>query len=165
MITPARFPATAMALALVTTVLAGCTGTGDYGPKQTVAALGGAGLGALAGASVVDGDARIVGAALGTVIGGLLGNEAGKSLDRADRTAARQAQVSALEFEPTGSSTTWRNPDSGAGGTITPVRSFKTASGTPCREFQHKAKIAGKTQYLYGTACRSDDGQWQVLNP
>jgi hypothetical protein len=33
-----------------------------------------------------------------------------------------------------------------------------------CREFQHKAKIGGRTEQVWGTACRSPDRAWQVIN-
>ena len=125
--------------------------------------LAGAGLGGLAGATLFDGDARIAGAAAGTLLGAFLGNEAGKSLDRADATYASGAEAHALEYAPAGAATPWRNPDTGSYGTVTPVRTYETYGGY-CREFQHKAKIGGKTEQVYGTACRSADGQWQVIN-
>jgi surface antigen len=142
--------------------LSACAGS-DYGTKQTVGTLAGAGLGGLAGATLFDGNARIAGAAAGTLLGAFLGNEAGKSLDRADATYASRAEAAALEYAPAGTATPWRNPDSGSYGTVTPVHTYETAGGY-CREFQHKAKIGGRNEQVYGTACRSDDGSWQVVN-
>jgi surface antigen len=142
--------------------LSACAGS-DYGTKQTVGALAGGGLGGLAGATLFDGNARIAGAAAGTLLGAYLGNEAGKSLDRADATYAGRAEARALEYAPAGSATQWRNPDSGSYGTVTPVHTWETAGGY-CREFQHKAKIGGQNKQVYGTACRSPDGAWQVIN-
>ena len=142
--------------------LSACAGS-DYGTKQTVGTLAGAGLGGLAGATLFDGDARIAGAAAGTLLGAFLGNEAGKSLDRADATYASRAEASALEYAPAGSATPWRNPDSGSYGAVTPVHTCETAGGY-CREFQHKARIGGRNEQVYGTACRSADGAWQVIN-
>jgi surface antigen len=142
--------------------LCACTDSG-YGPKQTVETLAGAGLGGLAGATLFDGNARIAGAAAGTLLGAFLGNEAGKSLDRADATYANRAEAHALEYAPAGAATPWRNPDIGSYGTVTPVRTFEAYDGY-CREFQHKAKIGGRTEQVWGTACRSPDGAWQVVN-
>jgi surface antigen len=142
--------------------LCACTNSG-YGTKQTVGALAGAGLGGLAGASLFDGNARIAGAAAGTLLGAWLGNEAGKSLDRADAAYASGAQAHALEYAPAGAATPWRNPDSGSYGTVTPVHTYQTGAGY-CREFQHKAKIGGKTQQVYGTACRNAEGAWEVID-
>src|SRR5918996_1347873 len=143
--------------------LSACAGS-DYGTKQTVGTLAGAGLGGLAGATLFDGNARIAGAAAGTLLGAFLGNEAGKSLDRADTVYASRAETSALGYAPAGSATPWRNPDTGSYGEVTPTRTYEAYGGSYCREFQHKARIGGKTEQVYGTACRSDDGQWQVIN-
>jgi surface antigen len=150
------------AIVIALLALPACADTG-YGTKQTVGTLAGAGLGGLAGATLFNGDARIAGAAAGTLLGAFLGNEAGKSLDRADAAYAGRAEVSALEYAPAGSATPWRNPDSGSYGTVTPVRTFETADGY-CREFQHKAKVGGRNEEVWGTACRSPDGSWQVTN-
>ena len=79
--------------------LSACAGS-DYGTKQTVGTLAGAGLGGLAGATLFDGDARIAGAAAGTLLGAFLGNEAGKSLDRADATYASRAEATRSNTPP-----------------------------------------------------------------
>jgi surface antigen len=137
MFRPLRPTVRAIALVLSAWALSGCAGS-DYGPKQTVGTLAGAGLGGLAGATLFDGDARIAGAAAGTLLGAFLGNEAGKSLDRPDAAYASRAEAQALEHAPAGS-----NPDTGSYGTVTPVHTYETADGY-CREFQHKAKIGGR---------------------
>jgi surface antigen len=151
---------TASVVALLT--LSACAGQG-YGTKQTVGTLAGAGLGGLAGATIFDGDARIAGAAAGTLLGAFLGNAAGQSLDRADELYASRAEAHALEYAPAGAATPWRNPDTGSYGTVTPTHTWETGGGY-CREFQHKAKIGGRNEQIYGTACRSADGGWQVIN-
>jgi hypothetical protein len=91
-----RYPCLA-AGALAALLLAGCAGS-DYGTKQTVGALAGAGAGGLLGAQIGDGKkTRLAATAAGTLLGALLGSEVGKSLDRADRTYASEAQYEALE--------------------------------------------------------------------
>jgi len=149
--------------ALAAMLLAGCAG-GDYGNKQTVGALAGAGTGGLLGAQMGKGKGQLAATAAGTLLGAFLGSEVGKSLDRADRMYAGEAQYEALEYVPSGSYSTWQNPDSGHYGTITPTRTYPTASGSYCREFQHGATVGGRTEWIYGTACRTPDGQWQVVN-
>jgi surface antigen len=151
-----------IALLLSASSLSACAGS-DYGPKQTVGTLAGAGLGGLAGATLFRGKGQAAAAAAGTLLGAYLGNETGKSLDRADATYASRAEADALEYSPAGSATPWRNPDSGSYGTVTPVHTYETAGGY-CREFQHKAKIGGRNEQVWGTACRSPDGAWQVIN-
>jgi surface antigen len=152
-----------VASVLVALSLVGCASS-DYGPKQTVGALAGAGAGGLLGAQVGKGGTRLAATAAGTLLGAFLGSEVGRSLDRADAVYASRAEYQALEYTPSGSSTPWRNPDTGHYGSVTPVETYETASGTYCREFQHQAQIGGRTRDVYGTACRTPDGQWQMVN-
>jgi surface antigen len=152
-----------VASVLVALSLVGCASS-DYGPKQTVGALAGAGAGGLLGAQVGKGGTRLAATAAGTLLGAFLGSEVGSSLDRADADYASRAQYQALEYTPSGSSTPWRNPDTGHYGSVTPIETYETASGAYCREFQHQAQIGGRTRGVYGTACRTPDGQWQMVN-
>ena len=143
--------------------LAGCANA-DLRPKQTVGTLLGAGTGALLGAQFGHGTGQLVATSVGTLLGAYLGNEAGKSLDRADALYASRAEHQALEYTPSGNSTPWRNPDSGHYGSITPIETFESTDGAYCREFQHQAQIGGRSRDVYGTACRTPDGQWQVVH-
>jgi surface antigen len=146
---------------LLSLALVGCAGS-DLGPKQTVGTLLGAGTGAFIGSHIGRGNGRLVATSVGTLLGAYVGNEAGKSLDRADQLYASRAEYQALEYTPSGSSTPWRNPDTGHYGSVTPIETYETAGGDYCREFQHRAEIGGRTQSVYGTACRTPDGQWQA---
>lgn len=156
---PRTLPAALLALLL----LAGCANT-DYGGKQTVGALAGAGAGGLLGAQVGNGKGQLAATAAGTLLGAFLGSEVGKSLDRTDQAYATQASYQALEYTPAGNDVAWQNPDSGHYGSVTPTRTWQEASGTYCREFQQQAAIGGEIQEVYGTACRQADGRWQVVN-
>lgn len=148
---------------LVSLVLVGCASS-DLGTKQTVGALAGAGAGGLLGAQVGKGGTQLAATAAGTLLGAFLGSEVGKSLDRADAVHASRAGYQALEHTPSGYATPWRNPDTGHYGSVTPTETYETAGGEYCREFQHRAQIGGRTRSVYGTACRTPDGQWQVMN-
>jgi surface antigen len=156
-----RLPCLAL-VALIALGLAGCANS-EYGPKQTVGAVAGAAGGGLLGAQFGHGPGQLAATAAGTLLGALLGSEIGKSLDRTDKLYAAGAEVHALEYTPSGTVTSWQNPDSGASGTITPTRTYQTASGQYCREFQQQATVAGKTQQVYGTACRQPDGSWKLV--
>jgi surface antigen len=149
------------AIALVALALVGCANS-DLGPKQTVGTLVGAGTGALIGTQIGRGRGQLIATSVGTLLGAYLGNEAGKSLDRADRLYASRAEYEALEYTPSGGSTPWRNPDTGHYGSVTPIETYESAGGQYCREFQHQAQIGGRTRDVYGTACRTPDGQWQA---
>jgi surface antigen len=152
-----------VASVLVLLALVGCASS-DLGTKQTVGALAGAGAGGLLGAQVGKGGTQLAATAAGTLLGAFLGNEVGKSLDRADTLYARRAEYQALEYAPSGHATAWRNPDTGHYGSVTPIETYQSAGGTYCREFQHQAQIGGRTRDVYGTACRSPDGQWQAVH-
>ncbi|HYM31985.1 MAG TPA: RT0821/Lpp0805 family surface protein [Candidatus Cybelea sp.] len=125
--------------------------------------LGGVG-GALIGSQVGHGRGQLVGVAAGTLIGAYLGNRVGKSLDEADRGYMNNTNAHALETSQTGTTSAWRNPDSGNAGTITPERTYQTAGGQYCREFQQTITVEGKTQKGYGTACRQPDGSWKIVD-
>lgn len=142
--------------------LAACVTNG--GQKQTAGTLIGAGLGGLAGSQIGGGTGKLVAVGAGVLLGGLLGSEAGKSLDKADRLYAERTAQSTLETAPAGTTSTWSNPDSGHSGTITPVKTYETAQGQYCREYQQTVTIGGKTEEAYGTACRQPDGSWKVIN-
>ena len=149
-----------MVAAVIVVALAGCSG----GEKQSMGTVLGAGLGALAGSQVGKGKGKLVAVAVGTLAGAAIGGEIGKSLDRADRLAMQHSTQSALEKNRIGSASTWRNPDSGNRGTVTPTRTYETARGDVCREFQQTITIGGKTETAVGRACRQADGTWRVVN-
>ncbi len=148
---------------LVAASLAACETNIAEQPKQTAGTVAGAAAGGLLGAQIGDGRRQLAATAAGTLIGALVGGEIGKSLDRADRTAAAQTTHAALEYNPTGSASTWRNPDSGHYGTVTPTRTYQTTAGYDCREFRHEVVLNGRPEVVYGTACRQPDGTWRVV--
>jgi surface antigen len=153
-----------LAFALVTAFgLAGCESSG-YGPKQTVGALAGAGAGGLLGAQFGHGPGQLAATAAGTLAGALVGGALGRSLDQTDQLYASRAEYHALEYAPSGTATSWDNPDSGHSGSVVPTRTYETTSGEYCREFQQQAAIGGQVQEVYGTACRQPDGQWRLVN-
>jgi surface antigen len=132
--------------------------------KQTGGTLIGAGLGALTGSQIGGGKGKLAAVAIGALAGAYLGSEVGKSLDRADRLAMEQTSQTALESNRSGQASSWNNPDSGHSGTVTPTRTYQTASGGPCREYQQTVTIDGKTEQAYGRACRQSDGSWKITN-
>jgi surface antigen len=137
----------------------------DYGTKETIGTLAGAGLGAWAGSAIDNnGSGGVIAVAAGTVIGGLLGSQIGKGLDKVDRQEAGQAQFSSLEYGRSGQSRQWYNPDTGNGGSVTPKAAYQNPRGQYCREYQQNITVGGKNETAYGTACRQSDGTWKVVN-
>ena len=68
---------------------------------------------------------------------------------------------SALEQQKTGETSTWVNPDSGHKGEVTPTRTY-ISEGQPCRDFTQTVYVDGENEEVKGTACRQEDGTWQV---
>ena len=153
------FKGVALAAALA---LGACTT--DAGPKQTAGTLIGAVAGGLAGSTIGHGSGRHIAIGVGTLLGAFAGSEIGRSLDRADRIHAARTTQRTLEYEPTGRTGTWVNPDNGHSGTVTPRRSYESRGGRYCREYQTTVTIDGRTESAYGTACRQRDGSWQIMN-
>lgn len=150
--------------ALLACTLAACATNGGgsgIGPKTAIGGLGGAAAGGLLGAALGGGSKGI---AAGVILGGLVGGATGNMLDQRDQKMAAQSAQRALETAPTGTPTSWHNPDTGNAGQVTPERTYQTASGQYCREYTQQATIAGKKQTTYGTACRQPDGSWKVVS-
>ena len=145
---------------LVAIIATGCA----EGPnsKQNAGTVVGAGLGALTGAQFGKGEGRIIGAVAGTVLGGYLGNQVGQSLDKADVLYYQKSMKNSLEYNPSGVTSTWRNPDSGHHGRITPKATY-TDHGKNCREFVQEVFVGGKKQQAFGKACRTSDGSWEII--
>jgi surface antigen len=150
-----------VAAALAALVLVGCD-TG-MGTKQTVGALGGAVGGGLLGSQFGSGSGQLIMTGVGTILGAWVGSEIGRSLDNADAAAAHAASQKAFETAPTGSTTTWRNPDSGNYGTITPTNTYQQ-NGSYCREYTQTIYVQGRAETARGTACRNGDGSWRVVS-
>jgi surface antigen len=133
----------------------------DFGPKTGIGAALGAAGGGLLGAAAGGG---ATGIAAGVLLGGLLGGATGSYLDDQDKRTAAAATQRALETKPSGTTTTWQNPDSGHSGSVTPVRTYQASNGQYCREYEQSVTIGGKPQKSYGTACRQPDGSWQIVS-
>ena len=138
------------------------TGQGGL-TKETGGTLVGGAAGALVGSQFGKGRGQLVGVAAGTLLGAYLGNQVGASLDKADMTYYNQTSQTALENNRVGQPSTWRNPDSGAYGSVTPTRTYQTASNEQCREYNQTVTVGGKTEKAYGTACRQPDGSWRII--
>ena len=138
----------------ILTFLMGCSS--NYATKENVGTLTGA-TGGDVGSQIGGGKGQLAATAAGAIAGALVGGTVGKSMDEVDRMKANQA----LDSSRIGYTTSWRNPDTDDTYSITPTRTYETASG-PCRDFTTQAVIDGKREILYGTACRQSDGSWRT---
>lgn len=124
----------------------------------------GAATGAVIGSSFGRGNGRVVGGVLGALAGAGLGSSIGSSLDRADMTYYDRTAQRAFETGQPGQTLPWRNTETGNSGSITPKRYYQTDEGRYCREFNQKINVGGKTETGYGTACRQEDGSWEIVS-
>ena len=125
--------------------------------KEQTGTVAGAVVGGVVGSTIGGGTGRTVAIVAGTIAGGLLGKSIGKKMDENDRMKAALA----LENTPTGQTSAWKNPDTGAQYSVTPTRTYE-AKGEPCRDFNVAATIDGKPENQKGTACRQSDGTWKT---
>jgi surface antigen len=137
----------------------GVAGCANNGPNEQAGTIIGGVLGGVLGAQVGKGHGRTAAIIAGSLVGAAIGGSVGRTMDDNDRRKVAET----LEGVRTGVPNTWHNPDTGAQYSVTPTRTYDTASG-PCREFTTEAIIGGKREKVYGTACRQADGNWKVMN-
>ncbi|WP_298355507.1 hypothetical protein [Rhodoblastus sp.] len=118
------------------------------------AGVAGAMMVSLAGCAQLGGSPPPPPAAVGPAppYAGLASGVLGASLDAADRTAANNAEIAALN---SGDRKTWRGDD-GTYGYVAP-----SAANGDCRDFTHTVYINGRPQVGKGTACKADGG-WKL---
>ncbi len=146
-------------------MLSGClTNEAGQANKEMIGGLTGAAAGAWIGSNVGKGKGNIVAIAGGTLLGALAGSSVGRTLDKADIAYANRTSQQAFEYNKTGASSSWKNPDTGASGTITPTKTFQDNSQRYCREYNQTISVGGKVEKGYGKACRQPDGSWEIVS-
>ncbi len=150
----------AIPIVVLTFGLMACMGPAAPGPKTQIGAATGAAAGGLLAGAAGGGAEGIL---AGVLIGGLVGGAFGNALDNADREYAGRNAYQALEYQRSGNTSGWHNPDSGHSGEFTPTRTYETAGGSYCREYTQTITVGGRSQQGYGTACRQPDGSWRVV--
>lgn len=126
--------------------------------KELIGGVLGGATGGIAGTRIGKGSGRTAATIGGAVIGVLVGSAIGRSMDQADQYCVSRV----LEYAPDRASVHWY----GDGGTplgVMPVGTFEH-EGRYCREYQTTARIGGRTEQMYGTACRMPDGSWQIVS-
>ena len=106
------------------------------------------------------------------LIADLLGNELDRLLGPIDRQQLREALQWTLETEPafkteqtfetvvSGHATDWSNGH--IAGTIVASPAFTNAAGQSCRKLVHTVTVGRQTHSGSSTACRSDEGWWDL---
>lgn len=142
-----------------------CTNHGGLGTgQQIVGTLIGAAVGGLLGSQIGGGTGNKIAIGAGVLAGGLLGNRLGHSLDCNEQQKHQATAQDALEYQRTGTTASWENPDSGHAGTVTPTRTYQRTDGRYCREFTQTITVNGEIEEAAGTACRQPDGTWQIVS-
>ena len=150
---------------VIAIVLALCLVTGcstQLTKQDTGSVIGALAGGALAYSAGKDSSNKGLWTALGIGAGAMMGNQIGAALDQRDRLLLGQATQATLENAPDNAQGSWRNPNSGASGTIRPTATTMSATGTPCREFVQTIYVGGQAKEGYGRACRQADGSWKI---
>lgn len=148
----------ALLLSALSVSLIACEGTQPT-KQQTGTVVGGV-LGGVLGSTVGGGKGKTAATIGGALIGGLLGSAVGKNMDESDEIRAAQT----LERNRVNQPASWVNPDTGNRVTVTPTRTYQSASGQTCREYDTTVTIDGRREKAHGTACREADGSWRIVS-
>ncbi len=139
--------------------LAGCSSDPS---KQDIGTVAGGLAGGLIGSQFGSGSGQILAIGAGALAGAFLGGAIGKNMDDTDKLKMNKT----LETAPLGKPAYWQNDKTGNTYTVTPTKDLnpKKHHNEYCREYTTTAVIAGKTQNMYGTACRQPDGSWKTVS-
>jgi surface antigen len=78
-----------------------------------------------------------------------------------DREMNRKCINKTLNEAPTGKTWSWKNPQTGNGGTVTPTSPRVRDAG--CRSFNETVTLKdGRSEQISGRACKKADGSWSV---
>jgi surface antigen len=162
------------ALVAVFTLTACAQGYDQYGNPvgggsmiaPAAGALGGGAISGLACSPLGKGNGKtaIVGAC--TLLGGIAGLLAGHQYSQQQQVARtyQQPRVPTMR-QPAYQQPAYQQPPYEGEGQLSLKEPFVNQStGEYCREFQHRAKVSGKLQQVYGTVCQQRDGTWKVIS-
>ena len=126
------------------------------GKKGQVGGVGGAAAGAIIGQAIGHNtEATLLGAAIGGLLGYIVGNE----MDKYDLQELNHVYERGVSNRPS----SWVNPDTGNQYSVTPQPAYTDpASHRVCRKAKIDAVIDGQRKNTYSTACRDAYGHWQL---
>ena len=148
---------TALVILICSASLVGCSNV----TNQDVGTVAGGVAGGLLGSTVGQGGGRMVAIAAGTLLGAYLGGAVGKNMDDNEQS---QNEPGIREQQCWSARLTWRNQNTGATYRVVPVKNVSVNGNRYCREYRTTAEINGKTQQMYGKACRQPDGSWKAVS-
>ena len=143
-------------------VITGCSA--DFGAIKGIEVLFGAMVGGSSGSERGNGNGRLLAVGMEDLFRPFTGSGIGRALDDTDKRYAQEAYEKAIEASRTGEVTSWENSGSGNSGTYTPTVSYRTAQGQYCRAFMQSISAGAATQDSSGTACRNQNGIWELVS-
>lgn len=96
-------------------------------------------------------------AATGKILRDLPGNVASDE----DQTMMREAIADALENQPDGVTTGWKNPLTGSNGIIRPVETYQR-DDMHCRKLQVRNNIDNQSNDWVFNFCKNPEGDWKI---
>jgi len=131
----------------------GCANMNKAEQGALIGGLGGAAIGGQLGPGKNRGENALIGAGIGVLLGYLIGNE----WDKYD-----QRQLSrSLEYNRSGSTTEWVNPDTGNTYTVTPREAYRQDQRI-YRDVRIDGIVDGRRETIHAKAYRASDGSWQL---
>ena len=142
--------------------VAGCetAGGNSIASAENIGTILGAIGGAYLGSQVGSGSGRTAATVLGGLLGGYAGRTIAQRLTQKDYAYMNDATEQAVS---TNTPRTWKNPDSGHSGTITPTSSY-VRNGQKCTNFSQTVSAGGEQGSGKAAACQMPDGSWQILS-
>jgi surface antigen len=132
----------------------------DCGSNAAAGTLLGAAAGGMIGNQFGHGDGRTAATVGGVILGGIAGNAIASDMNCNDRRYAFTSYRSGFDGR-IGQRYDWRNNDSGAYGSFTPVREY-SRNQLVCRDYRAATWRDGREYDRTGTACRQADGNWYL---
>jgi len=127
--------------------------------RDVIGAMLGGAAGGYIGSTLGKGDGKLATTAAGALLGFIIGQNIGRSMDQIDVRCTGYV----LEGAPDHQKVVWNNPETGYKYAVIPTRTYMR-DDRYCREYNSRAVIGGRSEDVYGTACRNPDGSWQIMN-
>jgi len=148
-----------LGLLFLTVCLVGCS-TNTQKENTATGAVGGGVLGGLAGSLIGAGTGQAVAIGAGIIAGALIGGYIGHEADSSDTAKANAA----MNDNPPNKCTTWKNKKTHKQYSVKPTSNNMTMNGNPnCRTYTTVIQLDGKTEKTKGTACRQENGNWNII--
>lgn len=155
---------TATTACLVATALALSACSWNEKRTETLGGVVGGIMGGLLGSKLGGGTGRDITMVLGATLGAMWGQDIAKGMSEADKVYSQRTTEDTLEYGKPGETVTWSNPDSGNSGTVTPQEVYANDQGEDCRQFETTVHVEGEERTANGTACKTADGEWQIVD-